>query len=363
MARSTLSQSKAFVEFVSRVEGKALTIGLDVHKNSYDMALLSDDGASWACSGPAGVDWILRMIRDNALHVRLVAYEAGPTGFSAARSFLSAGIKCIVAAPAQIPRPASTGAKTDRLDCQRLARLAAHGMLHPVTVPTPEEEASRDLVRRRHDLVKSLRNVKLRIRSKLLYWGVAEPRNLDHWSRKALEALETLELLSACRQTLQSLLRELSYVQNELRIVELDIAKSCTMQREGEILQNLQTVPGVGPVVSATFHREIFRPERFPRGEELGRYLGLSPVPRQSGESKGRARRIPSGQKVLRGILVQAAWRWRSADSWASEYYNRILSHCGLAQKAITALARKLAIILWRIILENRPYRQNIATS
>ena len=219
MARSTLSPSKAFVEFVSRVAGKTLTIGLDVHKNSYDMALLSDDGAIWACSGPAGVDWILRMIRDNALHVRLVAYEAGPTGFSAARSFRSAGIECIVVAPAQIPRPASTGAKTDRLDCQRLAGLAAHGMLHPVTVPTPEEEASRDLVRRRHDLVKSLRNVKLRIRSKLLYWGVKEPPHMEHWSAKTILSLDDIALLPACRQTLQSLLRELSYVQGELRIL------------------------------------------------------------------------------------------------------------------------------------------------
>jgi hypothetical protein len=108
MARSTLSPSKAFVGFVSHREGKALTIGLDIHNNSYDIDLLSDDGASWAYSGPAGVDWILHMIRDNALHVRVVAYEAGPTGFSATRSFRSAGIECIVVAPAQIPRPAST---------------------------------------------------------------------------------------------------------------------------------------------------------------------------------------------------------------------------------------------------------------
>lgn len=357
MARSTLSPSKAFVEFVSQVAGKELTIGLDVHKNSYDMALLSDDGAIWTCSGPAGIDWILRMIRDNALHIRLVAYEAGPTGFSAARAFRCAGIECIVAAPAQIPRPASTGAKTDRLDCQRLARLAAHRMLHPVTVPMPEEEASRDLVRRRHDLVKSLRNVKLRIHSKLLYWGVKEPAHLKHWSTKALLALEDLDLLPAYRQTLASLLRELSYIQGELRLVAHDIANNRNNQRENEILQNLQTVPGVGPVVSATFLREIFRPERFPRGEELGRYLGLAPVPRQSGESKRRSRCVPSGQKILRGVLVQAAWRWRSADRWAYDYFNRILSHCGLAQKAITALARKLAIVLWRISLENRPYR------
>jgi transposase len=268
-----------------------------------------------------------------------------------------------VAAPAQIPRPVSIGAKTDRLDCQRLAKLALQGMLHPVSIPTPEEEARRDLVRRRHDLARSLRRVKQRIRSKLLFWGVAEPPGLDNWGRSPVEALKNLDLLPQARQTLDSLLRELAFVRGEELAVEREIAMFCKQEKESEIIANLQTVPGVGPVVSATFRQEIFSPERFHRAEELGRFTGLAPVPRQSGESKGKSIRIPTGQKTLRSLLVEAAWRWRSADPWAQEYYRRILSHCGLAQKAITALARKLAIILWRISVENRPYRPGKVTA
>lgn len=363
MARIRLSQSKSFVEFVSRVAGKSLVIGLDVHKNTYDVALISSDGASWACSGPASANWIIEMIREHGLDVHLVAYEAGPTGFSTARAFLSAGIECIVAAPAQIPRPASTGAKTDRLDCLRLARLAAQGMLHPVTIPTPEEEAGRDLVRRRHDLVKSLRVVKLRIRSRLLFWGVTEPSGLENWTRAAVQALENLELSLEARRTLHSLLRELAFVRGELRNVERNIAELCEKPKDNEVVRHLQTVPGVGPVVSATFRQEIFRPERFERSGELTKYLGLAPVPRQSGESKGRARLMPTGQKVLRSLLVEAAWRWKSVDPWAQEQYKRLLGRCGLASKAIAALARKLAIVLWRISLENRTYYPGVATN
>jgi transposase len=356
MVRQTLTHSRSFVEFLAITKQQSFTLGIDVHKNSYAVALRSENGSVWTCSGPANASWILQMIQRESLRVHTVVYEAGPTGFSTARAFHDAGIRCVVVAPAQILRPATLGAKTDRLDCQRLAELASHGMVHPIAIPTLDEESKRDLVRRRHDLVKSIRNAKLRIRSRLLFWGVEEPRGLENWSGQAIRYLRSMPIMPAYRKTMDSLLRELAFLKNEIKSVEKEITQ-CDTPKEKEIIGNLQTAPGVGPVVSATFYREIFRPERFPRSEEIGRYLGLAPVPRQSGESKGRARRIPSGQRILRGILVQAAWRWRSIDAGAAQYYSRIMSRCGLAQKAIVALSRKLAIILWRICIENRPYR------
>ena len=66
---------------------------------------------------------------------------------------------------------------------------------------------------------------------------------------------------------------------------------------------------------------------------------------------------MPTGQKRLRSILIEAAWTWKRYDPYAREFYNRILAKCGLTQKAICAVARKLAIIMWRLCLEERPYR------
>jgi hypothetical protein len=53
---------------------------------------------------------------------------------------------------------------------------------------------------------------------------------------------------------------------------------------------------------------------------------------------------------------VEAAWRLLSKEEWAEKFYRRVLSHSGKAQKAIVALARKLAIILWRLWRENKRY-------
>jgi transposase len=81
-----------------------------------------------------------------------VEYEAGPTGYGLARALKAAGVGCVVAAPGKLERPAQDKIKTDQRDAERVLRLLMIDALHPVRVPTVEEEALRDLVRAREDL-------------------------------------------------------------------------------------------------------------------------------------------------------------------------------------------------------------------
>ena len=96
-----------------------------------------------------------------------MAYEAGPTGFGLARALGAAGVQCVIAAPGKIERPATDRVKTDRRDAERLLRLLMIGGLHPVRVPSIEEEALRDLVRAREDVRGDLMRARHRL-SKLL---------------------------------------------------------------------------------------------------------------------------------------------------------------------------------------------------
>ena len=114
-------------------------------------------------------------------------------------------------------------------------------------------------------------------------------------------------------------------------------------------------VEGVGEVLATTFLAEIFAPERFNRAEEVSSYLGLAPVVRRSGSGPVRARLRSVGQQRLRSILVEGAWQWRRHDKEAAALYNRHLARSGVAQKAICAVARKLAIKLWRLTVETSP--------
>ena len=352
MAQLTVSSVHRFVEAFS---GGRVWIGIDVHKRSFSVALLRPDGMikDWTC--PADVDALVRMLSLLPATIGAVCYEAGPTGFGLARALSAAGIRVIVAAPSRIPRPITATNKTDSLDCRKLTELAASGLVRSIAIPTEREEAFRSLERRRHQLTDSLRKAKQRIRALLLALNIEEPRGIDHWGRAAIEGLKCLSLPPGADDTLRSLLEELDYLAGAQRRVDVRLHAISQEQDEARRIAAMRSVPGVGEVVATTFAAEVFRPGRFNRSEEVTAYLGLAPVMRQSGLSKGTARLRPVGQQRLRSLLIEAAWVWKQRDDWARAFYNRILSRHGVPQKAIAALARKLAALLWRLSLPPAP--------
>lgn len=348
MARLTVSSVHRFVEAFSN---EKIWVGVDVHKKTFSVALLRPDGMIKDWSSPAEIASLTQKLSSLPVEIGAVCYEAGPTGFGLARSLRAAGIKVIVAAPSRIPRPVSPTNKTDSLDCRKLAEFAASGLIRSIAIPTMNEEAFRSLERRRHQLTDSLRKAKQRIRALLLALGVQEPHGLDHWSKAAVNALKTLPLPPGATDTLQSLLEELEYLANVQRRIDQRLRIISKEQDEAIRIAAMRSVPGVGEVVATTFAAEVFRPGRFNRSDEVTAYLGLAPVVRQSGLSKGTARLRPVGQRRLRSLLIEAAWMWKQRDEWARNFYNRILGRHGIPQKAIAALARKLAALLWRLSL------------
>ena len=355
MARTSVSRVE---QFVKGFETHPFFIGIDVHKRSYHLALRRVDGKTVTLVCPADPSGLVGLIQRLCIPVGSIAYEAGPTGFGLCRVLRKAGMKTLMAAPSRIPRAVTSGAKTDRLDCLRLADYAAKGMIRSIAVPSARQEAQRSLLRRRHDIVDSLRRCKQRIKGMLLFLGLPEPKPAVRWRRGVEEALHELPMEPHARLTLESHLRELSFYQKELSEVEEQLRQMARQQ--GNAVECLQSVPGVGEVVATTFILELFDPERFQRAEEVTSYLGLAPMVRHSGEKTPSGRLRPVGQTRLRSLLIEAAWMWRQHDPYARDLYNRFLGRMGIAQKAIVAVARKLAVILWRLYVERRQYRTAI---
>jgi transposase len=235
-------------------------------------------------------------------------------------------------------------------------------MLKSIAVPSVEDEASRALLRRRHMVVDSIRRCKQRIKSQLLYLGVKVPKEIAHWSRQAATALRKVPMEPCNRLVMASLLRELDFFDRELRQLERELLKS-VKDDQNRAISYLKSVPGVGPIVATSFALELFRPERFTKADQVSSYLGLAPMVRQSGQSRSTGRLVPVGQSRLRSLLIEAAWSWKSRDPYAAALYKRFVSRMGIAQKAICAVARKLAIILWRLIVEKRLYQPQLAVT
>src|SRR5680860_1481741 len=102
-----------------------------------------------------------------------VTYEAGPTGFGLYRSLVAAGIRCEVAAPSKLQKPPGDRVKTDAKDAIHLARLLRLDEITPVSVPTADQEAARDLVRAREDARGDLMRARHRLSKLLLRQGLS----------------------------------------------------------------------------------------------------------------------------------------------------------------------------------------------
>lgn len=348
MAKKTISSVDRFVE---AFQGQSFYVGIDVHKRSFSVALLRPDGMIKDWRTPADVESIANRLVNLPVRIATVCYEAGPTGFGLARKLRALGIRTIVAAPSRIPRPVTATNKTDSLDCIKLAKFAASGLIKSIAIPNEKEEAFRSLSRRRHQLTDSLRKTKQRIRSLLLALGYSEPSGISNWSLSAVRQLEQIQLPTGANETLQSLIDELRYFKTAQNKVDIALETIAQEQDEARRIATMRSVPGVGKVVATTFAAEIFNPKRFKKSQEVTSYLGLAPVIRQSGGSKGKATLRPVGQRRLRSLLIESAWIWKQKDERAKEFYNKLLSKHGVPQKAIAALARKLAALLWKLSL------------
>src|SRR5512143_1370723 len=339
-------------------QGEAVHVGVDVHKASYSVALFSDRrGLITTWVQPARPEILLERLSPLREGIAQVVYEAGPTGFTLARRLRSEGFNAQVIAPSKLLAPVGPEAKSDRLDCRRLAQLSAKGLLHPVRVPTEQEEADRQVLRLRELLVRKTRSVQSQIKGFLLQHGIAEPAGLARWSKKSVAALRGLTLLPELRFCLDLLLDELAHTQEQVQRATERLKGLAEARRHRKAVAVMSSVPGVGVVTAAAFRLELPEPQRFDHEGQVARMTGLAPQVRQSGETRREGGLLKSGNARLRTALVEAAWRWVACDESAARTYRRLVANTGSGQKAVVGMARRLGVLLWRLSVRGEVYR------
>lgn len=239
-----------------------------------------------------------------------VAYEAGPTGFALARALERAGVGCMVAAPGKIERPATDRIKTDRRDAERLVRLLMIDGLHPVRVPTVEEEALRDLVRAREDIRGDLMRARHRL-SKLL---LRHDRRFDGrlWTTDHRRWLTRIDLGGRGAQlALGDYLDAVDALLVRRDALEASIAELVPESPWADSVARLRCLRGIDTLSAVGLCAEIGDFSRFDRAGQLMSYLGLVPSEATSGEQRRQGAITKSGSRHGRRLLVEAAWHYR----------------------------------------------------
>ena len=241
-----------------------------------------------------------------------VTYEAGPTGFGLARALTAAGVGCVVAAPGKIERPAQDKVKTDRRDAERLVRLLMVGGLHPVRVPSTEEEALRDLVRAREDVRGDLMRARHRMSKLLLRHEVVFEGPGSNWTVRHREWLGRLELGErAAQTTLLDYLGAIDALIVRRETLESTIAELVPISPWAQTVARLRCLRGMDTLSAVGLCAEIGDWQRFERAGQLMSYVGLVPSEDSSGERRRQGSITKTGSRHARRLLVEGAWHYR----------------------------------------------------
>jgi len=293
-----------------------------------------------------------------------LCYEAGYDGFWLARFLEHRGIECLVMEPAslQVNRRARR-VKTDRIDVENLLHTViawCRGERHVcsmVVIPSVEEEDLRRSHRERARLVGERTAHINRIKGLLFGQGIRGINVTSRHKTLAPASLVTGDGRPLPERLGREITREIERLtQVQAQIVEVESERdqastSCaaTERKRHDLLR----LKGIGPTFSAILAREVYY-RRFANRRQVASYIGLAPSPYDSGDGRRSQGISKAGNSLARYCLIQAAWLWlrHQPNSALTQWFQQRTKGQGKRVRCImiVALARKLAIALWRYV-------------
>jgi transposase len=355
--------------------GGPIHLGLDVAKNAIVAGVL--------LPGRDSVD-VDRIAHDEASVRRLVdrfadqrsalraCYEAGPTGFGLYRLLRSMGVACDVVAPSLIPRSPGDRVKTDKRDARRLARLHRAGELVAIAVPTPAQEAVRDLCRARAALVRERRRARQRL-DKFLLRHDRVYRAGGAWTARHEVWLAGQGFDDAALRATFAHYRGVVQARDaELAAVEMSLTPWLERGPFAAATNRLACYRGIAYLGGLTLAAEVFDWRRFGSATAFMGFTGLVPSEYSSGESVRRGHITKAGNGYVRTQLIESAWSYQHhaavgadlkrrqahadaatiARSWTAQQrlcgrFRRLSARKTDKKIVVTAIARELAGFVW----------------
>src|SRR2546429_1083007 len=334
--RSEFNRSKAVIK-----------LGIDVHQDFYvvvEQMEGTNPKPAQRFQKQVFLHWAAKLSKSGSkVHA---VYEACGFGFGLQRQLAALGIACHVVCPQKLDEH-NRRVKTDSLDakalCLKLDRFVQGNQdaLALVRVPTEQEEQLRAIHRQREQLVKARKQLEAQGRSLIVNHGI-EPVQ-SWWKLRTFAALPVPAWMKELLQNNQPILFAL-----QAKIAALTVQ-----------LQNAAAPKqprGLGKMTSVIIDREIGDWRRFNNRRQIASYTGLCPGEYSSGNTRLQNCVTKHGNPRLRAALVELAWRlirfqpnYKPIIKWKEVLRRGALATGAARKKAIVAVARQLAVDLWRI--------------
>jgi len=231
--------------------------------------------------------------------------------------------------------------KTDKRDAAHILKLVVQGRFPRLWTPNREQRDLRQLVLHRHKLVEIRSRVKNELQHLAMNKGVQKKRTL--WSQAGQTMLRELPLKpwASCRR--EDLLGLLAMLNQQVGELDGAVQQAAEQNPQAKLLM---TQPGVGPNTALAYVLTIGDVSRFPRGKQVASYLGLIPQENSSGARRRTGAISKQGNRMLRGLLVEAA---QIAVRFDPEMKKQYLHRCHQKPKGVAkvAAARQLAVRLY----------------
>jgi transposase len=246
--------------------------------------------------------------------------------------------------------------KSDRNDARGIAQLMRVGWFRPVHCKSIGAQETRAVLTARKLVQSKLRDIESSLRGFGLKVGKTTQKQFEARIKELVVGHPSLQVVTAALLAVRAvLLREFNGFEKRVRAT----ARSDVRARL------LMTTPGVGPIISLTYAAAIDDPARFTSSKRVGAHFGMTPKRHQSGEKDVTGRISKIGDKGVRTALYEAAHiiltkpvKGSALKSWAA----RLAKRAGM-QKAKVALARKLAVIMHRMLVDGTPFNPAAAAA
>lgn len=284
-------------------------------------------------------------------------YEAGRDGWWLHRWLNSQGIHNIVIDASSIEVKRGRRVKTDRIDGDKLLlvlmrHLAGERCVSVVHEPTPEQEDARRPSRELWRLTRERTRHTNRIGSLLVLHNLRGPQiGTRAWS--AWWDAHRMELAPLLRAEIERELARLALVQQQMHQLETERRKAVVAGQQ-PMVASLAKLRAIGIRGGSVLVDEMFGWRNFTNRRQVGACLGMDCVPYSSGDSHVEHGISKAGNKRTRTLLVELSWRWLRLQphSDITIWFNRRFAAGGKRMRriGIVAVARRLAVALWRFV-------------